>query len=435
MISLPFLSEYDIEELSEGSLDPLGLYLIADRLAIKLIPGFRERMRHPRFLTAIAVGAHVCSIYDEDVLASDNVTPPYLVYEWQIVQALAYHFKESSDSIGLPGVNKAMNAYKSNQVLSTARYLKTPNVFGFNGVYRTLARDINLVNEIGLGETGDKLLRIWEKEQGLEGFYSSDHGPGNRLLSDLRSAVAEGLKSGTASKGWYWGTNKIISEHLAPYQIGTREGKAMMDAFLNESKPIRKEVFNFLISAEGQSSWKRSKSEKEFHDELHKVASPELKMLLVAIKNYEYFARLLQNVFDDLLFHLSGTGSSYLSDLIKLESVERAWKEIPLIFNLVSEKLSQIDPSIQFEQSFNLFSESCPIGDWLERLIEHHFNIQRIKSSQGKRPWIEKADGGRLLLYPIYLRDKGPTNENEYVHYYRTIPMWSFLKDLKEVVE
>ena len=50
---------YDPIGSSEGSLDPLGLYLIADQLAMKLVPGVRERMLRVRFLTAMAVGALV----------------------------------------------------------------------------------------------------------------------------------------------------------------------------------------------------------------------------------------------------------------------------------------------------------------------------------------------------------------------------------------
>ena len=51
----PLLSLRDDEILGEGSLDPLGLYATADRLAVQLVPGVRERQQHPRFLTALAV--------------------------------------------------------------------------------------------------------------------------------------------------------------------------------------------------------------------------------------------------------------------------------------------------------------------------------------------------------------------------------------------
>jgi hypothetical protein len=55
-ITFPFLTSYDPPGTSEGTLDPLGLYQIADQLAVQLVPAVRERMQRIRFLTAIAVG-------------------------------------------------------------------------------------------------------------------------------------------------------------------------------------------------------------------------------------------------------------------------------------------------------------------------------------------------------------------------------------------
>jgi len=51
---MPLLSELDPRISAEGSIDPLGIYAIADSLAVKLIPGVRERQQHPRFLTGMA---------------------------------------------------------------------------------------------------------------------------------------------------------------------------------------------------------------------------------------------------------------------------------------------------------------------------------------------------------------------------------------------
>ena len=42
--AFPFLTAYDPPGTSEGSLDPLGLYQIADQLAMQLVPAVRERM-------------------------------------------------------------------------------------------------------------------------------------------------------------------------------------------------------------------------------------------------------------------------------------------------------------------------------------------------------------------------------------------------------
>jgi hypothetical protein len=84
-MEFPLLTEYDPETTAEGSLDPLGTYTIADKLAVRLIPGFRERMKRPRFLTAMAVGSVVCSDFDSDLMAKDEISAPWQVYEWYVV--------------------------------------------------------------------------------------------------------------------------------------------------------------------------------------------------------------------------------------------------------------------------------------------------------------------------------------------------------------
>jgi hypothetical protein len=76
--TFPFLTSYDPPGTSEGTLDPLGLYQIADQLAAQLVPAVRERMQRIRFLTAMAVGAFVTQEVDEDSRQRD--ASPYLEF-------------------------------------------------------------------------------------------------------------------------------------------------------------------------------------------------------------------------------------------------------------------------------------------------------------------------------------------------------------------
>ena len=46
----PLLSEADPAEPAEGAIDPLGLYQVADALAMRLVPDGRERQVRPRWL-------------------------------------------------------------------------------------------------------------------------------------------------------------------------------------------------------------------------------------------------------------------------------------------------------------------------------------------------------------------------------------------------
>lgn len=94
---MPLLSARDPAFSAEGTLDPLGLYQIADALGVRLIPGVRERMSRPRFLTLAAVSAALCHGYDEEVVASDGISPPWQVFEWYVVEGLVRCIKDGND--------------------------------------------------------------------------------------------------------------------------------------------------------------------------------------------------------------------------------------------------------------------------------------------------------------------------------------------------
>jgi len=82
----PLLSDEDKAETSEGGLDPLGLVQVAEALAVRLVRGVRERMSHPRYLTAMAVAMEVCRRFPEESVARDGISPPWLVFEWIAVE-------------------------------------------------------------------------------------------------------------------------------------------------------------------------------------------------------------------------------------------------------------------------------------------------------------------------------------------------------------
>src|SRR5579871_3680893 len=170
---MPLLSEADPKISAEGSIDPLGVYSIADALAVRMIPGVRERQQHPRFLTCVAVSHSLCSGFSDEDVAADGISEPWQVFEWYLVEGLLRTTEEKSLLRGLPGQVKAATAIKDGVPLSAKRYLKTPTVFGFHGVYRALARDLEVERAARLGETGYALITTWEKEQRLDGFSGS----------------------------------------------------------------------------------------------------------------------------------------------------------------------------------------------------------------------------------------------------------------------
>lgn len=127
---LPFLTAYDPPGTSEGTLDPLGLYQIADQLAVQLVPALRERMQRVRFLTAMAVGSIVTEGIDDDPRVRDS--SPYLVWEWLIVEAIMRSKGDDSSVWGVPGTLVARRSLNQLGYLDARSYLKTPAHFWFS---------------------------------------------------------------------------------------------------------------------------------------------------------------------------------------------------------------------------------------------------------------------------------------------------------------
>jgi hypothetical protein len=191
----PIGSQFDPSSDAEGSIDPLGLQRTYEHLAERILPFLTVRMSRPRFLTAMSAGARVCSSFRNEV-CSDGITPPWLVFEWILLEA--FHRKGSEiwlkDSRGIPGVDKTRGALRQGRRLNHATYLKTAKVFGFHGVYRRLATGLEILNDdLDLDEGAFLLLRAWEEEQELPGFVSGSSGPGARLRSELERAVGRAL--------------------------------------------------------------------------------------------------------------------------------------------------------------------------------------------------------------------------------------------------
>lgn len=433
---MPLLTEADPKVSAEGSIDPLGVYSIADSLAVRLIPGVRERQVHPRFLTSIAVSLSLCSEFDEEVVAADDVSEPWQVLEWYFVEGLVRSTNDLKLLAGLPGRAKATSAIKDQMPLSEKRYLKTPTVFGFHGVYRALARDTDIERAGRLGDVGYKLLAAWEEEQGLGGFSGSADGPGRPVRKQLLDAIRDGLNVGSVARQSGWSGWNFFSNHLGIYDARAQEANVIAAALLNPVSGFRRDVFSSLVSQEGQAFWaseveQRSFSERRFHEQLVGTASPGLKELLLAVDSYERFCRLLQDAFDDCLFHLSQHKQAIKPyELGALSSVQKAADQVPVIFADVSDSLSPFGETVRFQDAFSSLAEHIPATDWAQRLLDHHCRIQHGKPPAGRAPWVDRFDDGSCMIRTAYIRDAGGRHDESYVHAYRTMPLWSFAKDL-----
>jgi hypothetical protein len=430
----PLLSEKDEAESSEGGIDPLGLYAIADALGVRLVPGVRERQSHPRFLTAMAVSFVVSEKFGDERVARDGVSEPWLVFEWYLVEGLV-RTSENVQTLGLPGRLKAATAIDDGVPLSAKRYLKTPAVLGFHGVYRLLARTLRIEQGGRLGDVGFDLLNIWSKEQGLQGFTGTVTGPGLNLRQQLVDAVQAGLERGSTARSRNWSGWDFFRQHLGIYDAGPKEADAISKALRSDTKGFRREVLDFLVSPRGRRA-RSSSSERRFHEALRRNAQYELRQLLDAIAAYEGFARWCQDAFDDCLCEMTRQrGKTTPGALSRLPSVCLACERVPQIFGEVIDRLEPFGQALIFRESFESLAEECDAATWIGRLAEHHRQTQRRKPPDGKNPWFERFDDGSFIIRPLYRRELGGRHDDSYVHAYRTQSLWSFASDLNLIKE
>ena len=121
-LAIPFLTTYDPPGASEGALDPLGLYRIADQLATRLVPAVRERMQRVRFLTVMAVGALVTEGLEVDPKQPE--VQPFLVWEWLVVEAIVRALDEDHGVRGVPGTLVTRRAITEHGYLDQRSYLE-----------------------------------------------------------------------------------------------------------------------------------------------------------------------------------------------------------------------------------------------------------------------------------------------------------------------
>ena len=424
-LRLPFLSEVDPEQAGEGSIDPLGLAPIADRLADTIAPGITARMTRIRFVTAIAVGAVVTESLG-DVVAADGVSPAYLAYEWLVVEALARDkYLPPAATLRVPGIEKARSVVVRGAHMDSRSYLKTPKVFGFHGIYKRLARDIDVVDDhLLLGAPGDRLVRLWEEEQELHGFADRRPGtPGGRLAANIESAVRSALTQAgivlpLSSHLW----SKLVRA-LRPDGTLAQERAFLFELVTDPAEPVRRELVL------GVHRLQMDEAEPTVLRALRRDASAALAARLVAIDAYERVAELLTASLNALRRVSTAHGTSPISptDLAHSPILVQSSEELVSALNDAYERLEHLGnleaPAVDV---FGSFEGVVRLPDLVEALLRRHEEVQEAK---GKRPWFERTPRG-FVVRPLYRTGNDPVIERRYVHPYRVTALRSFLDDL-----
>jgi hypothetical protein len=429
---LPFLTLPDPVTTGEGALDPLGLSTIGDRLAEQVLPGLRARMARPRFLTAIAVSAAVCDGL-EDRIASDNVTPSYIVFEWLLVQAFV-RASDQQNTQRTPGTQKAQEAKESGEPMCARAYLRVPSVFGFHGVYKPLARNLGIVDDgLRLCENGYALVKEWQAEQGLEGFLASSvaSGRGTPVRQLLRSAVEDGLREGFSKRSGSWQGWSLLADHLAPAKIGAREAAFVYRLLLDSRGGSRGEVFDLLKSTPADDLSESA----VVRDMLLPGASGELQSRLRAIVEYEAVGTLVEDAFDWIRYLSSKAGARAITtaDYAAKPDVHGICSDLGLALRRAESALTKSPLSLQqeFATLSKSFDRSRTPADLFESVLSHHHEVQQAKQPEGKRDWFERTtDGATFVRVPYRLAD--PVQPRDWwSRPYRIDTARSFWKDLR----
>lgn len=428
--TFPFLTSYDPPGSAEGSIDPLGLYLIADQLATQLVPIVRERMQRIRFLTAIAIGALVIEEIEETPVQRD--ASPFLVWEWLVVEAFVRSMGEDSSLWGVPGTLVARRAIDQHGYLDARSYLKTPRVFGFHGVYKRMAVDVGLVEtSLAPGKNARQLADVWARDLGLGDFHGA-----TSLRMRWKKALERclGEKSPRTKCGWSVEEWAELAAAFEPSACKARERQFLRELLLNASKQ-RLSALPALWELQAEFE-DHEYGEELLHRRLGKKA-PHYVDLLSGIRTYEAFARSLQDAFDALkatAATLDGQAfviSDISADTAFRDSVaglHRRFEEARAALGSVS--VPNVSLQSIFDDRFGRLASPLDASKCASELCLHHEDVQRRKSADGKRPWFDRLGVDRIYIRHAYREPRRDPQPDRYVHDYRGHPIRRFCFDL-----
>ena len=430
-LTLPFLTRYDPPGASEGTLDPLGLYMIADQLATQLVPAVRERMMRIRFLTAATIGAWIT----EDLMPNENhpQIEPFLVWEWLVVEAIVRTMDSDEELWGVPGSLVVRHAIANHGYVDERSYLKTARVFGFHGVYKRLGLHLALVDTHlrCRAPRGEELVQAWARDQGVARFQT-----GTPLFDKWHRAIEASLKE-----------TPIRTRMSSRWTL--EDWRELAEAFLPQGARIHeKRCLNRMLHAAGENQlgalvpmWNLRKrldgqkiDEREFHRQLCSEA-PEYSVLLESIAAYEMFCRNLTDAFNivrsfgskhDLKgLQISSLGSDEVFCQIAGQTHEVYLKAL--------ERLNAADPTAEsrFIDRFTRFAEPLAPVEFARMICEHHEKVQESKSRDGKRAWFDRIGADRIYVRQDYRIEPTEPAPDAYVHDYRMNPIHRFLQDLR----
>lgn len=414
---------------SEGTLDPLGVFQIVDRLGSLLVPAVRERMQRIRFMTAMAVGALVTEGLPVDPTRKDSA--PFLVWEWLIIESFLRSLESDDKSWGIHGSDVVHRALDQYGYVDARSYLKTPRIFGFNGVYKRLAIHLGIVNlHLGPAQMSEQLADGWARDRGYGSLREAQP-----LLNRWKAGVERSLDRNPSrtKTGWSHESWTEMAKAFAPTGFGTREKQILKSMLIS---PDGRDLGALPDIWASQARFQDDRLEEDLHKYLAE-RSTAYRPLLRAIQAYEVFIRALQDAFDLLLAEAARADSrGYEIDRISNDKDFRTCvKDLWRRSGAVSESLAGLEGEgaalrSLFEIRFGRFGQPVELTDISKVLCDHHETIQRGKSADGKRPWFDRLGPDRIHVRQQYRKNRRPIEPGRYVGYYRGKPIRRFYLDL-----
>ncbi len=420
---LPRLSKYDPGAVGEGSLDPMGVAAVADRIAELLAPGLRARMSNPRFVTLSAVGAYA-GMRHLGKVAGDGSTTGDIAFEWVAVEALV-RGPGAKDLVGLPGTRKARLANAVGERLNPGNYLRGPRVFGFTGVYRPFSIDSGVLEGDGMpGARAEELVMAWETDQQLKGFLAETPGTaGARLRQEAGKYIGDALRKGESSfppTGW---ASYEIARTMTPNGAMRRESEVLRRLVLDPQHEVRHTLASLLAENLPPSRV----GEHEIADVLLPKADGQVRDLLMAAAAYERCATLLTNTFRRLLRYAVANGHGVLKHQERgsLPFANQAAAGVPDLVQAAIDATARVSDhlAVDVEFVFQAFTSRQPTDTFVDELITRHATVQAAK---GKRTWLDELRDGCYVRPPY--RDQLVADDNDsWIHPMRLGTIANFL--------
>jgi hypothetical protein len=425
---LTLRSEYHPETQEEGALDPLGLALTGERLALYFLPGLLERQRRIRFLTLISIGLSIKDEVESGISEEEMKATFWEAFEWNVVSAIAAQGREHIR--GLPGGEKTLISYNKGLPLNADRYLVTSSVFGFHGVYKFLAAHLAVEDHHGsIAENGTALFEGWRHQQKLPGFGPGRSGDGSDFYNRLVKATKSAMREGQVTEKWTSTLWRPIFENFHHAKVGASEKEILFRLITANSR--RAEVLEFLTSKSAQRfRTRKDLSEKSLYLEFQKSASAEMKPIVESVLAYELFAKTMADTFEQVLHFLTTqrTATS-IREIAEIPFLVDSAKGIRKYLQKAEDCIAELpDPEISLRlQPFDRFKDVSNASEFAEGILQHHIENQGRKK---KNPWFFRAERGEVYVRPGYLREETKEPNQEFQHAYRANTLLNFLEDL-----